>query len=57
MWACVDGCVFNHVVAWDRTNLECDGAKDIEEMMEITGVVAGFFDGIQCVGDEGADAV
>ena len=57
MWARVDGCVVNRVLTWDRANLKDDGAEDIEEVMQVAGVVAGCLDGMQCVGDEGADAV
>ena len=57
MWARVDGCVVNRVLTWDRANLKDDGAEDIEEVMQVAGVVAGCLDGMQCVGDEGADAL
>ena len=57
MWARVDGFVGNRVLTLDRANLKDDGAEDIEEVMKVAGVVAGCLDGMQCVGDEGADAL
>ena len=57
MWSSVEGLLVNRVLAWDRANLKDDGAEDIEEVMEVAGVIAGCLDGMQCVGDEVADTL
>ena len=57
MWSRVEGLLVNRVFAWDRANLKDDGAEDVEEVMKVAGVVAGCLDGMQCVGDEVADAL